>query len=268
MEHRPASPRRSPAQDVVDAMLSPVKFFVRKKSVRPMLHALTGTQPNPYQPHGSPGMQDRTDLSGKFASRLAGIRRALTRADEDVIEERRALTLRHAERFPEFESDGVTPHPQAGKPTPVYAMAADGVTPLFKKDKAGNDTEERQVMHDQYNLVDPDAFEREFKSLLNEFTVVDCIGFTQDDFNAFKSSPQQNSPLGKIIDMLSDLVRDGETEATPEEQAKALEDRAASYIAEAKRIREEDAAAGTAVIDPPSSAEPARDGDAEAPTAP
>jgi hypothetical protein len=53
---------------------------------------------------------------------------------------------------------------------------------------------------------------------------------------------------GKVIDMLSDLLRGGETEATPEEQAKALEARAASYIAEAERIRKQDAAPGLALV--------------------
>src|SRR4051812_39244943 len=96
----PSGPRKTPAQEAVDAILAPVKFYVRKKSVRPMLHALTGTQPNPYQPQGAPGLQDRTDLSGKFSRRLAGIRRALSRADEDVIEDRKDLTKRHGEQFP------------------------------------------------------------------------------------------------------------------------------------------------------------------------
>jgi hypothetical protein len=76
-------PPKSPARELADGILAPVKFYVRKKAVRPMLHALTGTQPNPYQPQGSLGMQDRTDLSGKFMRRLSGIRRALSRADDD-----------------------------------------------------------------------------------------------------------------------------------------------------------------------------------------
>jgi hypothetical protein len=38
----------------------------------------------------------------------------------------------------------VTPHPKAGEFTPVYALEADG-SPVFKKDKAGNDTEERLI---------------------------------------------------------------------------------------------------------------------------
>jgi hypothetical protein len=195
----PSGPRKTPAQEAVDAILAPVKFFLRKKSVRPALHALTGTQPNHLQPQGSAGLQDRTDLSGKFSRRLAGIRRALQRADDDVIEERKDLTKRHGEKFPDFLADGVTPHPKAGEYTPVYATDNFGA-PIFKKDAAGNDTEERVVLHDNYNLKDPNAFEKEFKAMLNEFIVVECVGFTEDDFNAFKSSPQQNSPLGKIVD--------------------------------------------------------------------
>lgn len=242
-------PKKSLAQETADGItLGPVKFFVRKKSIRPMLHALTGTQPNPYQPQGAPGLQDRTDLSGKFSRRLAGIRRALSRADDDVVEERKDMTRRHAEVFPDMMEDGTTPHPKAGQPTPVYATEPDGVTPLFKRDRAGNPTDERIVNPDQYNLADPKAFEVAFKDLLDEFTVVECVGFTEDDFNAFRSTPGQGSPLGKIVDALSDLVRGEPTEATPEEQAKALEDRATSYVAEAKRIREKDAAAGPVLV--------------------
>jgi hypothetical protein len=141
------------------------------------------------------------------------------------------------------------------------------VTPLFKRDHAGNPTDERIVIPDQYNLAEPKKFEVEFKDLLDEFTVVECVGFTDDDFNAFRSTPGQGSPLGKIVDALSDLVRGEPTEATPEEQATALEARAASYLAEAKRIREKDAATGPALVvdEPPAVA--AEDAD-EGPTAP
>lgn len=236
----------TPVRDITEGMLEPRTFYVRKKNVRPMLHALTGTQPNNYQPQGAPGLQDRTDLSGKFARRLAGIRRALTAADAQVIEERKDLTFRHASKFPEFEKDGVTPHPKAGQPTPVYAINPQDGSPVFKKDHAGNDTEERIVLADNYNLADQQAFEKEFKALLDEFIVVQCVGFTDDDFNAFKPAPGQNSPIGKIVDALSDLIRDGETEATPAEQAAALQLRAASLCAEADRILE-DIAGGSAV---------------------
>jgi hypothetical protein len=107
MAHTPPPPKKSPAQEAADGVtLGPVKFFVRKKSIRPMLHALTGTQPNQFQPHGAPGLQDRTDLSGKFSRRVAGIRRALSRADDDVIEERKELTRRHAEVFPARSKTG------------------------------------------------------------------------------------------------------------------------------------------------------------------
>jgi hypothetical protein len=205
------------AQEVQPITLAPVKFFVRKKTVRPMLHALTGTQPNQFQPGGAPGLQDRTDLSGKFSRRLGAIRRALSAADASIIEDRKDLTLRHAEKFPALDKDG-NAHPKAGQPTPVYALDGMG-NPVFKKDAAGNDTDERIVSPDQYNVADPIAFEREFKAMLEEFIVVECVGFTEDDFNAFKVTPGQNSPIGKIIDPLIDLERGGETEATPEEQA-------------------------------------------------
>ncbi len=257
-------PTKAPSsQEVQPITLSPVKFFVRKKAVRPMLHALTGTQPNPYQPQGAPGLQDRTDISGKFARRLASIRRALSAADTEIIDDRKALTLQHAAKFPDLEADGVTPHSQAGQPTPVYAVDQQTGAPIFKKDKAGNDTDERVVMLEQYNLADPAAFERDFKAMLDEFIVVECVGFTEDDFNAFKVAPGQNSPIGKIIDPLVDLVRDGETEATPAEQATALGKKAAALLDEAERIMSEASATPLALV-PEKPAEHDDDG----PTAP
>lgn len=223
------------AQEVQPITLAPVKFFVRKKTVRPMLHALTGTQPNQFQPGGAPGLQDRTDLSGKFSRRLGAIRRALSAADASIIEDRKDLTLRHAEKFPALDKDG-NAHPKAGQPTPVYALDGMG-NPVFKKDAAGNDTDERIVSSDQYNVADPIAFEKEFKAMLEEFIVIECVGFTEDDFNAFKVTPGQNSPIGKIIDPLIDLERGGDTEATPEQQADALDAKAKTLVAEAERIR-------------------------------
>ncbi len=223
-------------QQVTPITLAPTKFFVPKRTVRPMLHALTGTQPNPYQPQGAPGLQDRTDLSGKFSRRLGAIRRALTAADASVIEDRKELTLRHAEVFPALDKDG-QPHPKAGKPTPVYATHPQTGAPIFKKDDAGNDTDERIVNADQYNLADPNAFEKEFKAMLEEFIVIECVGFTENDFNAFTAAPGQNSPIGKLIDPLMDLERDGPTDATPEQQAAALEAKAKTLVAEAAKIR-------------------------------
>lgn len=241
-------PPTKSSQEPQPIALLPVKFFVRKKAVRPMLHALTGTQPNPYQPNGAPGLQDRTDISGKFARRLGGIRRALAAADTEIIEERKTLTMKHAEMFPDFLEDGVTPHPKAGQSTPVYATEADGRTPAYKKDAAGNDTEERLTLHDQYNLRDPHLFEREFKAMLEEFIVVECAGFTEDDWNQFSKAPQQNSPIGKIIDALIDVTRDSGTDATPEEQAAALDAKAKALTAEAEKIRKTDATPGLALV--------------------
>lgn len=267
MRQIPRPKSASPAQDAVDAVtLTPTIFFVRKKAVRPMVHALTGTQPNPYQPNGALGLQDRTDLSGKFSRRLGAIRRALAKGDNDVIEDRKELTARHAERFPDFEADGVTPHPRAGEPTPVYATDPQTGAPLFKKDKAGNDTDERIIVPDQYNLADPMAFDREFKAMLEEFIAIECVGFTEDDFNGLRATPNQVVPLGKVIDPLSDLLRGEETEATPAEQAAALRAKAESLMAEADRILTEDAdVAGP--IDSDTVAADEVD-DAEGPTAP
>jgi hypothetical protein len=222
----------TPASKVVGAIATgPTRFFVQKKAIVPMLNAIKGGQQNQFTPPVK-GLADREDSSGKFARKIGQNRRALERIADMMQEERQDLVKKHAERFPEVEIvNGVEqPHPQAGQTTPVYATAQDGVTPLFKKNRAGQDTEERVIAPDQYNLADPMGFQRDTKELLEEWVVIECPGFTVDEFETFKGIAP------RIVDPLMDLEVGGASNASPDEQIAAYRTTAAMYEAAAARM--------------------------------
>lgn len=189
--------RNIPSQSAQPISDPPIKFYVTKRAIRPMLIAIQGAPPSPFQPQGVPGLQDRDDLSGRFARKVGQNRRALAKADEIIVEERKDLVELHAEKYP-------ADHELAGQPTPVYSIKDDG-SPVFKRDAAGNETTERMVRQGEFNVADPDAFRRDFEAMLDEIIVVECPGFTVDDFNKFKSIAP------RIVDPLMDLEVDGPT---------------------------------------------------------
>lgn len=166
------------------------RFYLKKSYVRPIAQAISD-------------LQQRTDLSGKFARKVGRVRRAVTKADEEIQSQRQDLVLAHAEKYPEG-------HPEAGQPTPVYATDQNG-QPIFKKDKAGNDLDERVVVPDQYNVADPGEFQRDFKAMLEEIIVVECPCFKEDEFNSFKGIS------GKIVDPLMYLEEGADTTIAPED---------------------------------------------------
>jgi hypothetical protein len=210
--------KRTPAQDVADSVANaPVRFFVRKGAVESMLMAIAA-------------LQERPDTSGKFTRKVGQNRRALSSVMDSIREERRDLVKKHAETYP----DG---HDKAGEPTPVYLTDQNTREPVFKKDAAGNDTEERIVVPDQYNLGDPMAFQKDLTELGREWCVVECPGFKPSDFEAFKGI------AGKITDPLMDLEIGSDSAATFAERAKALRDRVVALSREADLL---DAAAPVA----------------------
>jgi hypothetical protein len=180
MSTKPAAAAAPPADSTT--------FYLKKSYVRPIAQAVSD-------------LQQRTDLSGKFARKVGRVRRAITKADEEIQAQRQDLVLAHAEKHPEGHAD-------AGKPTPVYATGPAG-EPMFKKDKAGNDTDERIIVPEQYNVADPGAFQVDFKAMLDEVMTLECPCFKEDELNSFKGIS------GKIIDALMYLEEGAETTIAP-----------------------------------------------------
>jgi hypothetical protein len=181
---------KSPAQKIVDSMTSTTKFYFRKKQIAGLLGNIMA-------------LQQRDDLSGKFARKVGRVRRALAAAHESIGLERKDLVQRNAEKFPEG-------HEKAGEYTPVYATGPDGVTPIFRKDPNGNDTTERIPVPDQFNVADPRKFDDELKELMEEYLVVECPAFPIAETEAFVKIK------GSISDALLDLEEDAETTKVPD----------------------------------------------------
>lgn len=156
-----------------------------------------------------PALQQRDDLSGKFARKVTYQRRAVLAAVEALNDERQSFVKAHAERFPKFEKDGTTPHPKAGDFTPVYATKPDG-SPLYKTDANGNDTDERVVIPDQYNIVDVAAFQKEWKEALREVVAITLPPFKIGELEAFKQI------RGNVMDSLVDIEEGSDYLAKPE----------------------------------------------------
>ena len=171
-------------------------FYLKKAYVRPIAQAINQ-------------LQARTDLSGKFARKVGRVRRMIAKADDEIQEQRKDLSIAHAEKYPEG-------HAEAGQPTPVYQVGPQGEA-IFKKDKAGNDTSERVTLPDQLNIADPVAFQTDYKAMLDELIVVTCPCFTEDEFNFFKGIS------GHIVDPLMYLEEGCETTIEPKDFKRGLE---------------------------------------------
>lgn len=190
-------------------------FYLKKKRVGTALMAIRE-------------LQKREDTSGKFARKLGQQRRALAAAAESIEGEREDLVKKHGAKFPAVYPDKLPtgeahpqagqPHPQAGEFTPVYATKEDGVSPVYKKDSAGNDTTERIALPDQYNISEPLAFKQDEKDLFEEITVVSCPAFlltpagegSTPELDMFKQI------RGAILDPLYDLEEGAETTVKPD----------------------------------------------------
>lgn len=174
-------------------------FYLKKSAIRPALVAITQ-------------LQQRDDIPGKLARKLGRIRRALNVADEEIQAQRQDLVAAHAEKYPEG-------HELAGKPTPAYMVNEKG-EPVFKKDKEGNDTEERIVVPDQYNILDPMAFNRDWKEMLEEIIVVACPCFLvpPDPKDGIPELERFKGIKGSIVDPLMDLEEGAETTIAPDDR--------------------------------------------------
>lgn len=175
-------------------------FYLAKERLAPLNQALAR-------------LMQREDLSGKFARKVALQRRGIREASESLDEERLELIKRHAERFPKFLEDGVTPHPKAGEFKPVYQMQQNPTTgeqtPVYKKDAAGNDTDERVIIPDQYDLVDPVAFTKDWKDALKEIIAVTLPAMKLAELEAFKNI------RGDVMDALLDIEEGAPTTVKP-----------------------------------------------------
>jgi hypothetical protein len=158
-------------------------------------------------------MQARDDITGKFARKLGQQRRAITAAMEEVQRQQGDLLETHKERYPEG-------HPQAGQPTPVYAKKPDG-SALFKQDKEGKDTDEREIDPNQFNLVDPKAYNKDLNDLYDEISVVECPAFLVHDPGDAGANWQPELDRFKTVnggafDACMDLEEDADTTIAPD----------------------------------------------------
>lgn len=156
-------------------------------------------------------MQQREDISGKFARKLGRQRRALLKALEDAQAEQDDLLDRHKERYP-------AGHALKGEVVPVY-LEENG-KPVFKKDDAGNDTEERITVPNSHRLIDPAAYERDMREFLREVTVVECPAFlvadpTGRDQNFVPELDVYKAVHGAAFDACMDLEEDAPTTVAP-----------------------------------------------------
>jgi hypothetical protein len=174
-------------------------FYLKKSAIRPALVAINQ-------------LQQRDDLPGKMARKVGRIRRALSAADEEIQAQRQDLVVAHAEKYPEG-------HELAGKPTPAYMVNEKG-EPVFKKDAQGNDTEERIVVPDQYNILDPMAFNKDWREMLEEVMVVACPCFLApaDSKEGIPELERFKGIKGAIVDPLLDLEEGADTTIAPEER--------------------------------------------------
>lgn len=168
-------------------------FYLQKSAIRPALMAIQQ-------------LQQRDDIPGKLARKVGRIRRALTSADEEIQAQRQDLVIAHAEKD------------AAGEPTPAY-MVDDKGTPMYKKDKEGNDTEERIVIPDQYNISNPMEFNRDWKEMLKEMIVVVCPCFNvpPDPKDGIPELERFKGIKGAIVDPLMDLEEGADTTIAPDE---------------------------------------------------
>lgn len=197
-------------------------FYLQKKRVAPTLQAILT-------------LQQRDDTSGKFTRKLGQQRRALTVAAEHISEERFDLVKKFGEKYPQVYPATLpgtdTPHPQAGQPhpnageyTPVYATEEGTGKPLFKKDSAGNDTAERVVLPDNYNIGDPVGFDAAVKELFEEFIAVECPAFLLEPAGP-GSTPELDmfkNIKGAVTDPLYDLEQGAPTTKKPDNIGPAL----------------------------------------------
>lgn len=218
----------TPAGKVVGAIANaPTIFFVPKGNVAPMLTAITGQPAHRHLPPVK-GLLDRDDSTGKFARTVGRNRRAIELAHKAVQAESDDLLEHHAERYPATHLlDGAAvPHPKAGQPTPVYATQENGA-PVFRKDDAGKDTTERVVAAGQFNIADMVAYQKDMREMLSEYIAIECVGFTDEEFDAFRAIAP------RLVDPLLDIEIGGPANATIAEQADALRAAARRYMDQA-----------------------------------
>jgi hypothetical protein len=174
-------------------------FHLPKGRVQPILGALGE-------------LQKRTDLSGKFARKLARIRRKLSSVEGDVVAEANVI------------QDRFTKRDAGDRPLPVFQRNALGQV-VFEKDGDGKDTDVPQVEPGRVHLTDVAGYQKEMAEFEGERITFDCETLSESEFDSFKAV------RGDVIDALMDLAEDSEFTSGPEASAAAVptgvEDRSA-----------------------------------------
>jgi hypothetical protein len=153
---------------------------------------------------GVQSMQQRDDISGKFARKCSQIARVLRQKLEELMEDEKALQEKHKRKFPEG-------HPRAGEVEPVYAIDEKTGDPVFKKDSAGNDTQEREIVQGAFSYVDPIKYQQERLEMLKEYVVVEvpCFLVVDPDNKDDKFVPELDR-FGKVKGTAWDACADFE----------------------------------------------------------
>lgn len=159
------------------------RFYLPKGRVQPIVGAIAE-------------LQKRTDLSGKFARKLARIRRRLTAIEEDVVAEVKVVQ----DRFTKRDADG--------NALPVFQRNALGQL-VFEKDGDGNDTDVPVIVPGRVHLTDVDAYQVEISEFEAERLTFDCESFSEGEFDSFKAV------RGDVIDALMDLAEDSDFTKEP-----------------------------------------------------
>jgi hypothetical protein len=165
-------------------------FHLPKGRVQPILGALGE-------------LQKRTDLSGKFARKLARIRRKLSSS------RRRCCCRGERDSGPLHEARC------GGQPLPVFQRNALGQV-VFEKDGDGKDTDIPQVEPGRVHLTDVAGYQKEMAEFEGERITFDCETLSESEFDTFKAV------RGDVIDALMDLAEDSEFCTEPEASAAAV----------------------------------------------
>jgi hypothetical protein len=165
-------------------------FHLPKGRVQPILGALAE-------------LQKRTDLSGKFARKLARIRRKLSSVEGDVVAEANVIQDRFTKRDAE------------GKPLPVFQRNALGQV-VFETDGDGKDTDIPQVEPGKVHLTDVAGYQKEMAEFEGERITSIAKPLSESEFDTFKAV------RGDVIDALMDLGEDSEFCTEPEASAAAV----------------------------------------------
>lgn len=151
-----------------------IRFFLPKERIQPILTSIVA-------------FQQRDDLSGKFARKLARQRRRLAPIEEIIVDETTVIQERHKRRDAE------------GNVIPVLLLNAAHQV-VFEKDPLGRETETPSIVPGRFHPIDQSAYDKEIKEFGAEVVTVEVEPFTEEELDAFKKV------RGTLIDDLIDLL--------------------------------------------------------------